>query len=58
MVPTEHKKPNLSTNPEPSEEMARYGITRVPIDYFHYKSYRYTNLNDAIAQAKRDHASD
>jgi hypothetical protein len=34
-------------------EMARYGITRVPIDIYHYKDYRYTNLADAIAQAKR-----
>ena len=38
--------------------MAKYGITRVPIDYFHYKGYRYTNLDDAIAQAKREHAAD
>jgi|GEM_PF-2715083 len=36
------------------EEMASYGITCVPIDYFHYGPYRYTNLEDAVAQAKRD----
>jgi hypothetical protein len=35
-------------------EMAKYGITRVPVDYFIYKEFRYTNLKDAIAQAKRD----
>jgi hypothetical protein len=35
--------------------MAKYGITRVPTDYFHYKEYRYTSLDDAIAQAKRQH---
>jgi hypothetical protein len=34
--------------------MERYGITNVPIDSFHYREYRYTNLNDAIAQAERD----
>lgn len=34
--------------------MAKYGITCVPIDRFHYNSYRYTALGDAIAQAKRD----
>jgi hypothetical protein len=34
--------------------MAKYGITRVPTDRFHYKFYRYTNLEDALAQAKRD----
>ena len=35
------------------EEMAKYGITRVPVDYFHYGDFRYTNLKDAVAQAKR-----
>lgn len=34
--------------------MIARGITRVPVDYFHYKSFRYTNLDDAIAQANRD----
>jgi hypothetical protein len=38
-----------------AEAMAKYGITRVPTDYFHYKEYRYTSLDDAIAQAKRQH---
>jgi hypothetical protein len=37
-----------------AELMAKYGITRVPTDRFHYKFYRYTNLEDALAQAKRD----
>ena len=37
-----------------TEEMARYGITRLPVDYFHYGKYRYSNLRDAIAQAERD----
>jgi hypothetical protein len=37
------------------EAMAKYGITRVPTDYFRYKEYRYTSLDDAIAQAKRQH---
>jgi hypothetical protein len=40
--------------PEDAEDMQNYGITRVPIDYFHYREFRYTNLKDAIAQAKRD----
>jgi hypothetical protein len=34
--------------------MTAYGIVRVPVDYFHYKTFRYTNLEDAIAQASRD----
>jgi hypothetical protein len=38
-----------------AEAATKYGITRVPVDYFYYKQYRYTNLSDAIAQAKRDH---
>jgi hypothetical protein len=37
-----------------SEEMTGFGITRVPVDYFHYKDFRYTQLADAVAEAKRD----
>jgi hypothetical protein len=37
--------------------MAKYGITRVPVDYFHYKEFRYTNLDDAIAQATRQNGA-
>lgn len=37
-----------------AEDLARYGITCVPVDYFHYREFRYTNLRDAIAQAKRE----
>lgn len=37
-----------------NELMAKYGIARVPADQFHYKSYRYSKLSDAVAQAKRD----
>lgn len=36
------------------ETMAAFGIRRVPVDYFHYRQYRYTNLKDAVAQARRD----
>jgi len=42
---------------EAAEEMKKYGITRVPVNYFHYGKYRYTNLEDAIAEAKRDQKS-
>ena len=34
-------------------EMAKYGITRIPADYFYYKEFRYTRLEDAVAHAKR-----
>jgi hypothetical protein len=38
-----------------ADQMARYGITRVPVDYFHVGEFRYSNLEDAIAEAKRQH---
>jgi hypothetical protein len=37
-----------------TEQMTKYDITRVPVDYFHYRQFRYTNFADAVAQAKRD----
>jgi hypothetical protein len=37
------------------QEMAKYGIVKNSVDYFHYREYRYTKLSDAIAQAKRQH---
>ena len=46
--------PRSATNPAEAEEMAKYGIALVPVDYFLYKRFRYTNLEDALAQAKRD----
>lgn len=36
-----------------SAEMARYGITCVSAHYYLYREFRYSNLMDAIAQAKR-----
>lgn len=39
-----------------AEVAERFGITRVPVDYFHYGKFRYTSLEDAVAQAKRDQA--
>jgi len=33
--------------------MVQYGITRVPADSFHFGEWRYSNLDDAIAQARR-----
>ncbi len=35
------------------EEMVKYGIKHVRIDNFLYGGFRYTNLDDAIAEAKR-----
>lgn len=36
-----------------ADQMAAYGITRVPVDYFHVGEFRYSNLEDAIAEARR-----
>ncbi|PQA87141.1 hypothetical protein [Hyphococcus luteus] len=38
-------------------EMQKYGIKRVPVDYFHINGFRYTDLKDAVAQAKRTNAT-
>lgn len=35
-------------------ELTKYGIRRIPVDYFHYRGFRYTNPKDAVAQAERD----
>ena len=38
---------------ENSDELTKYGITKVSVNYFHLGEYRYSNLRDAITQAKR-----
>ena len=43
----------VSAEQDGSDQMAKYGITRVPVDYFHYKEFRYSTLQQAIAEAKR-----
>jgi hypothetical protein len=55
MTPASHRQATPTIGDDAAEEMAKYGITRVSIDYYHYKEYRYTSLDDAIAQAKRQH---
>ena len=54
MTSTEPKNTSSPASLDPVDEMAALGITRVPVDYFHYNDYRYTTLKDAINQAKRD----
>jgi len=58
MTTASRKNRRLIATPEARDDMARYGITRIPVEYFHYKQYRYTNLADAVAQAKRAQPSD
>jgi len=38
--------------PADLQDMKTYGITRVPTEYFVYRSYRYTRLSDALIQAR------
>jgi len=35
-------------------ELAQHGITSVPITFFDWGGYRYSNARDAIAAAKRN----
>lgn len=35
-------------------ELARFGIERVPVDTFLWGGYRYSNVRDALAAAKRN----
>ena len=57
---TYEEKPMTPPETVPSAEgdanaaaVARYAITRVPVDYFHVGPFRYTALSDAIAEGKR-----
>lgn len=43
---------------EAADLMARFGTTKVPVYRYHYRDWRYSNLDDALAQARRDIASD
>jgi hypothetical protein len=53
MTATENRESSGATAMGAAETMAKYGIKRVPVDYFYYKAFRYTNLDDAIAEARR-----
>jgi hypothetical protein len=46
MPAADRKTIDPAINSEAAEGMAKYGITRVPVDYFHYKEFRYTGGND------------
>jgi hypothetical protein len=55
MTPANRWEASPTLGDHAAEAMVKYGITRVPTDYLHYKEYRYTSLDDAIGQAKRQH---
>ena len=38
----------------PQADLDRYGIERVPADYFLWGGYRYSSARDAVAAAKRN----
>jgi len=42
----------LSTE-DAAGQIAHYGIRCVPVDYFHFREFRYTSFADALAQAQR-----
>ncbi|WP_336492424.1 hypothetical protein [Methylobacterium nigriterrae] len=54
MTTEEHELQRQRLDLEAEQEMTRLGIIRVPADYFRYRDFRYTNLQDALAQARRD----
>jgi hypothetical protein len=56
MLSQNHDELASAFGAEVAEEMLKFGISRVSIDHFHYKDFRYTNVKDAIAQAKRQQA--
>lgn len=51
-IPPKSDEPDMP-NTALAENMARYGITRVPVHYYHYGAFRYTTLQEAMAEAKR-----
>jgi hypothetical protein len=53
MMPEHMNRSDADRGSEAVEEMAKYGITCTQISQFFYGGYRYTNLADAIAEAKR-----
>ncbi|PQA87154.1 hypothetical protein CW354_14035 [Marinicaulis flavus] len=54
MKPNQTIKPFETPGQNEAEEMSRYGIKKVSIEYFYLGMYGYFNLKDAVAQAKRD----
>jgi hypothetical protein len=53
MMPEQTSRSDADLGSEAVEEMAKYGITCAQFTQFFYGGYRYTNLADAIAEAKR-----
>jgi hypothetical protein len=58
MASTNSDGSSPALTPEAAEDMKKYGIVRVPVDYYYFGKFRYTNLDDALAQAKHLKAAD
>jgi hypothetical protein len=51
------RSPEMQSRDDLQAELKRYGITPVQLTVFDWGGYRYTNVRDAIAAAKRLAAS-
>jgi len=49
--------PQSNREKDLERDMREFGVKRIPVDYFHINGFRYTDVKDAIAQAKRIRAS-
>lgn len=47
----------ITADDDEAELMDRFGILKVPTYRYCYRDWRYSNLDDALAQAGRDLAS-
>ena len=45
--------PDRSSKLDAETQFAEYGITAVPVMFFDWGGYRYSNARDAVAAAKR-----
>ena len=53
MLSTENDESKAGLSAEDAAEMATFGISCTLVAQFHFGGYRYSNLRDALAQAKR-----
>lgn len=53
MTAADHSEANPVLGQDALQRMTKYGVIQIPVDTFHVGGYRYTNLEDAIAQAER-----
>lgn len=49
-----HGQPQSASTTDDEELMKTLGIVRIPAHVYHYRQYRYSRFEDAVAQARRD----